>query len=225
MYFSRMVTWVLLILLLPAAGHADFLRLEGGIGVFAADPGGSIEDKNGGDISLDDLGIGKESDLYAWIFLKHPVPIIPNARIEYLSLKHSPKGGGNYTVNELDGILYYNLFDNLLWITADLGIDLKYVSTAEESMDDEAALALLYGRLRLEPVKWLGIEALLKATNYEDNSGYDARLKIDYTMTFIPVLQPGLELGYRIHKIQYKIGDVINKSEYTGVYGGLMLRF
>jgi outer membrane protein len=220
-----MILLLFFTLFLAAAAEADFLRIEGGVGVFGAEPGGSLEGKNGTDISLDELGIGKESDVYAWVYLKHPVPIIPNVRIEYLSLKHSPQAGGNYTVNELDGILYYNLLDNLLWITADLGIDLKYVSTAEENMDDETALALLYGRLRLQPVKWLGIEAMLKATNYQDNSGYDARLKIDYTMTFIPVIQPGLELGYRIHKIQYKIGDVINKSEYTGVYGGLMLRF
>ena len=208
------------------SAQADFLRIEGGIGVFNAEPGGSIVDKNGNSTDLTDMGIGTENDLYAWLFLKHPIPIIPNARIEYLSLNHSPTGGGDYTVNELDGILYYNLFDNLLWITLDLGLDLKYVTTNSDGIDgDSAAVGLLYGRARLEPLKWLGIEALLSATNYEDNKGYDARLKIDYTMTFIPVIHPGLELGYRVHKIQYKIGEAINKSEYTGIYGGLMLRF
>ncbi len=208
------------------SAQADFLRIEGGIGLFNAEPGGSIIDKNGNATDLTDMGIGTENDLYLWAFLKHPVPLIPNLRLEYLGLNHSPDSGGNYKVEEVDGILYYNLFDNLFWITADLGVDLKYVTADANTMDsDNALLGLLYGRLRLEPLDWLGIEALLSATNYEDNKGYDARLKIDYTMTFIPLIQPAFELGYRIHKIQYKIGDVINKSEYTGVYGGLMLRF
>ena len=213
---------------LSTAAKADFVRIEGAIGVMAAEPGGTIAAADGGtEFDLkDDLGLKTENDLYLWAFLKHPVPIIPNVRLEYLGLNHTPDSDSTYKVEELDGILYYNLFDNLFWITADLGVDIKYVTTDANAMDSEnALLGLLYGRLRLEPLDWLGIEALLSATNYEDNKGYDARLKIDYTMTFVPVLQPAFELGYRIHKIQYKIGDVINKSEYTGVYGGLMLRF
>ena len=65
----------------------------------------------------------------------------------------------------------------------------------------------------------------MKATNYSDNKGYDFRIKLDYTLDFIPIVQPGLEIGYRIHKVQYAIGDFINKGEYSGVFGGLMFRF
>lgn len=218
------VAAILLMVSLPAT--ADFLRIEGGVGIFNAEPGGSFESKNSGvDLDLKDAGIGTENDLYAWAYVKHPIPIIPNLRMEYLDLTHKPDLGGNFDVKELDGILYYNLFDNLFFITLDLGIDVKYVETTGGTVGDTATLGLLYGRARIQPFDWLGVEALLKATNYEDNKGYDARLKIDYTMSFVPVVQPGLELGYRIHKIQYAIGDFINKAEYTGIYAGLMLRF
>jgi len=221
---KKFITFFLLMLSLSAS--ADLLRVEGAVGLFAADPGGSIEDKSGGNNSLDAMGIGKKNDVYAWVYLKHPIPIIPNARIEYLSLKHDPSGSDSFRVDELDGILYYNLLDDLLFVTLDLGVDLKYVQTDADAMQDETAtVGLLYGRARVEPTEWLGFEALLKATNYGDNKGYDARLKVDYTMTFIPVIHPGVELGYRIHKIQYEIGDVINKAEYTGVYAGIMVRF
>lgn len=225
MNVSRSTLGALLLIFLSFSASADFLRLEGGVGVFRAAPGGHIEDKNGGDISLEDAGIGTENDLYAWVYLKHPVPIIPNARLEYLALNHKPDGGGDFDVKEVDGILYYNLLDNLLFVTVDIGADVKYVETIGSQMGKATTLGLLYGRARVEPTDWLGIEAILTATDYQDNSGYDARLKVDYTMTFVPVIQPGLEVGYRIHKLQYKLGDVIDKAEYTGVYAGLMVRF
>lgn len=225
MNVSRSVLGIFLLFFLSLSASADFLRLEGGVGLFQAAPGGHIEDKNGEDSSLEDAGIGTESDLYAWAYLKHPVPIIPNARVEYLALNHKPDGGGDFDVKEVDGILYYNLLDNLLFVTVDLGVDMKYVETTGSQMGKATTLGLLYGRARVEPTDWLGIEAIVTATDYQDNSGYDARLKVDYTMTFVPVIQPGLELGYRIHKLQYKLGSFIDKAEYTGAYAGVMVRF
>lgn len=229
MFQFRFVSFLLLLMTFSAGAHADLLRAEFGIGAFSAEPGGTFEPTSGGPgVDLkNDLGIEKANDLYAWAYLKHPIPIIPNVRVEYLGLNHKPDQGEPFTVKELDGILYYNLLDNLLFVTLDLGIDIKYVEVDENDIESDTTktLALLYGRARVEPVDWLGVEALLTTTNYGDNKGYDARFKIDYTMTFVPVVQPGVELGYRLHKIQYQIGNTINKAEYTGIYGGLMLRF
>jgi outer membrane protein len=223
----RLKTVVMAFAFLMLPVQADMVRIEGGIGAFVAEPGGTFDPDGGSEIDLkDDLGLDTENDPYFWVFLKHPIPIVPNVRLEYLELQHNPDGASSFKVQELDGILYYNFLDNLLWITLDLGLDLKYVTTDADDLDSEtAALALLYGRVRLEPLDWLGLEALLKATNYGDNKGYDARLKADLTLSIVPVVQPALEVGYRIHKIQYEIGDVIDKAEYTGVYMGLMLRF
>ncbi len=227
MPFSRMIFVAAAATVFATASCADFLRIEAGAGAFVAEPGGTFDDRNGHTlVDLEDAGFDTESDLYFWAYLKHPVPVVPNVRIEYLGLNNSPDGGDSFRVDEFDGILYYNFLDNLLWITLDLGLDIKYITTDSDTLESEtAALGLLYGRLRLEPLDWLGVEALLKVTNYGDNKGYDARLKADVTLTMVPVIQPALEVGYRIHKIRYDIGDVINKAEYTGVYAGLMLRF
>ncbi|WP_345985697.1 TIGR04219 family outer membrane beta-barrel protein [Sulfurimonas sp. HSL-1656] len=206
---------------------ADFVRAEAGIGAFNAAPGGSFEDKSGSpsfDLK-DDLGIDTENDLYVWAYVKHPVPVIPNVRLEYLNLTHNPDGSSAFNVSELDGILYYNILDDTFFVTVDIGLDIKYVTSDSKGFDDSETLALAYARARVEPLDSLGLETLVKVTNYQDNKGYDFRIKADYTMTSLPVIQPGLEIGYRIHKVQYAIGDFINKGEYTGVYGGLMLRF
>ncbi|UFS62693.1 TIGR04219 family outer membrane beta-barrel protein [Sulfurimonas sp. HSL-3221] len=205
---------------------ADFVRAEAGIGAFNAAPGGTFEPKNGGAATdLKDAGIDTENDLYVWAYVKHPVPVIPNVRLEYLNLTHNPNGSSSFNVSELDGILYYNILDDTFFVTVDIGLDVKYVTSGSKGFDDSETLALAYARARVEPLDSLGLETLVKVTNYQDNKGYDFRIKADYTMTSLPVIQPGLEIGYRIHKVQYAIGDYINKGEYTGVYGGLMLRF
>lgn len=223
----RFLVVSLFVLLFPLALSADFLRVEGGAGVFQASPGGTFDaEKGGAEIDLKDAGIDTESDLYLWAYLKHPLPLIPNVRLEYLSLAHSPEGNATaFDVNELDGILYYNLLDDTLFVTVDVGVDIKYIASDSKGFDDSQTIGLLYARGRIEPTTSLGFEMLLKATNYGDNKGYDLRIKADYTLDFIPLVQPGLELGYRIHKIEYAIGDYINKGEYSGVYGGLMIRF
>jgi outer membrane protein len=226
MFTSRLLGITLFLLLFSLSVSADFLRVEGGIGLFQAVPGGSIENKNSGtDIDLKSAGVDTENDLYAWAYLKHPIPIIPDVRIEYLALTNNPTASDSFDVKELDGILYYNLLDDTLFVTLDLGLDAKYVETDGAGLSASTTIGLLYGRVRIEPTDWLGIEALLEATNYGENKGYDARIKLDYTMTFVPVVQPGLEIGYRIHKIQYELGDYIDKAEYTGVYAGLTARF
>lgn len=209
--------------LLPA--QADFLRVEGGVGLFNAEPGGSIEPSGGGTFDLENAGVDTRNDLYVWAYLKQPVPLIPNVRVEYLSLTNSPDGSSDFTIQELDGILYYNLLDDTLFVTLDLGIDVKYVDSDMTAGDGTATLGLLYGRLRFEPTTWLGFETQLSLTNYAENKGYDARVKVDYTLTFMPVVQPAVEVGYRIHKLQYEIGDTLYKPEYSGVYAGLMVRF
>lgn len=203
---------------------ADFLRAEAGLGAFMSTPEGSLEPKNGDPVTLEDMQA--EQNLYAWVFLKHPVPIIPNVRVEYLALKTGSDAIASFDTKELDGILYYNLLDNTFFLTVEAGIDLKYIEMSGDAIDDDTAtVGLLFGRVRVEPISWLGVEAVLMATNYGDNKGYDARLKLDYTMTFVPLVHPALEVGYRIHKLQYAFDAGINKAEYSGVYIGGVIRF
>lgn len=221
---TMMKLLVLLALPLCLSLSADFLRAEAGVGAFMSTPEGLLEPKSGDALPLEDMNA--EQNLYAWVFLKHPVPLIPNARVEYLALKTGSDAIPTFDTKELDGILYYNLLDNTFFLTVEAGIDLKYIEMSGDSVkDDTAMVGLLFGRVRVEPISWLGVEAVLMTTNYGDNKGYDARLKLDYTMTFVPVVHPALEVGYRIHKLQYEFDEGINKAEYSGVYVGAMIRF
>ena len=53
------------------------------------------------------------------------------------------------------------------------------------------------------------------------------RAKVDYTFDFVPVVQPAIEVGYRVQKFDVTSDDDKTKMdmEFSGVYAGLMLRF
>lgn len=228
-----MIVWRLLILMgLAMSAQADFIRVELGGGMMAVQPGGAFTDTKGNfeQTLKDDLDLETENNLYAWAFIQHPLFLVPNLRLEYLSLDHA-SDKADISFKEFDAILYLNLLD-IMMTSLDLGIDVKNIQAdfgdrmGAYYLQDSSSktIGLLYGRARFEPGD-LGVELILKATSYGETKGYDARLKADYTLSFIPLIHPGLEVGYRIHKIQYELSDVINKAEYMGVYGGLMLRF
>ena len=87
-------------------------------------------------------------------------------------------------------------------------------------------LAYLRGRVEI-PATNIGLEADGKYITYSGSTAYDIRAKVDYTLGFIPVVQPALEVGYRIQKFDLVSDDEKTKMnlDFAGVYAGFMLRF
>ena len=246
--------------MLATTASADLGRVEMGVGIWQQTPNGAshIEDSSGlldlkGDYSSDEKD---SSEAYLWMLIKHPLPILPNIRLEYVSIADegntegevgdaiSVTGDGFTTINmtQYDIIPYYNILDNTGWITVDLGLDIKIIDTTgdvvvvdggaypstTESFSDNTVVPLLYLRTRVEiPATNIGLEADVKYITDGDSTVYDIRAKVDYTLDFIPVIQPALELGYRIQKFDLEDSDTNNKTdlEFSGVYAGLMVRF
>ena len=238
--------------LITLSVSADMLRIEAGGGAWNQKDRGYIDyatsTESGSDTSTE-----KENTVgYAWIYLKHPIPILPNIRLEYASLKYagsvdvsltspitmSTMTKSTFDTKVYDGILYYNLLDNLAWTTLDFGLDAKMfdydykaVPNAQyEGYEKSGTLVvpMLYGRARFEiPGTGLGLEGEGAYLNYEGATFYDARVKADWTMTFVPVVQPGIEVGYRIIKANYKkeSSEIKTDIDFSGFYAGLMLRF
>ena len=244
--------------LLATAANADIMRVEGAVGVWQSEPTGTI--KYAGTPSfdiVDNAGFNASTNMYAWVYLKHPLPILPNLRLEYADPKFSDTtkldlSYGDYdfsagasnelTLTQYDAVLYYNILDNTFWTTIDLGLDVKFIDgnynisgqaggvdeTVDEDFDMVVPMAYLRGRVQL-PVTNIGIEAVVRGMAYSSNNLVDAEVKIDYTMDFVPVIQPGLEIGYRYQQIKLD-GDSIGidadiDTTFSGIYGGLMVRF
>jgi len=231
---------------------ADIARVEIGAGTWIQDSQGIVTYSDGGANGIYTSNEDDTSQTYVWALLKHPIPIVPNLRLEYVSLEDKGSASGqfkdfdigslntemSYDMKQYDIIPYYNILDNTPWITLDLGLDIKVIDIsynvnplapfAGYSGSETIAIPLLYVRTRVEiPATDIGLEADVKYVSTGDSTVYDIRAKVDYTLDFIPVIQPALELGYRIQKIDIDESGVDFKMdlEFSGIYAGLMLRF
>jgi len=240
--------------MLATTASADFGRVEMGVGIWQQTPsGGAITKDDSGFIGLDADYTSAEQDsseAYLWMLIKHPLPIIPNLRLEYVSI--GDEGTADVTIEDTlttsapttidmaqyDIIPYYNILDNTGWVTLDLGLDIKVIETktdvlVEGGFSDETyssaettVVPLLYVRTRAEiPATNIGLEADVKYITDGDSTVYDIRAKVDYTLDFIPVIQPAIEVGYRIQKYDIDTSDTQMDLEYSGVYVGAMVRF
>jgi outer membrane protein len=239
--------------LMASTLSADIARVEMGAGAWKQTPSGSlITSEATGPLSLKGTYTSLEKDsseMYFWMLLKHPVPIVPNFRVEYVSLADTGLFTGNVNgvdvtdapanidMNQFDIVPYYNILDNTAWLTLDLGLDLKMmqtdstvvptdVTTTSYASSELVVIPLVYVRTRVEiPVTNIGLEADVKYITDGDSTVYDVRAKVDYTFDITPVIQPGIEVGYRMQKYDISSDNVTGVLEYRGVYAGLMLRF
>jgi len=222
--------------------QADMMRIEGGAGIFNAQGSGSIGYGDAPVFDLDTLGHGSNNNLYLWGMLKHPIPILPNVRLEYTEIYSDGTapveslGAEVLSALELkqyDLTLYYNLLDNTFWMTLDLGLDLKYIESSyqingPEGHNDNSdnIWALLYVRSQVEiPTTGIAIEGDIKGFSYNNEELYDARLKMVYTFESVPVVQPGIELGYRIQKLDLEFGPVKTDVKFKGFFAGAVVHF
>ena len=246
--------------LLATAASADFLRVEGSIGAWQSDPTGTMKYGNlpAFDV-VDTAGFEATTNTYAWLYIKHPIPILPNFRFEYANpnfdattkaeLSYGDEtfaaGASNaLSLTQYDAVLYYNILDNTFWTTIDLGLDIKFIDgnynisgnetvggtnvSVDEDFNVAMPLGYVRGRVQL-PVTEIGIEAIVRGISYTGNTVVDAQIKVDYTMDFVPVIQPGIEIGYRHQQMTLDAGsigiDANIDTTFSGVYGGIMLRF
>lgn len=239
-------------LMFASSINADMLRAEIGAGMWASKSKGEISYTTSG-ITAHDVSKGEtKSEPYVWMLVKYPLPVLPNFRLEYVSVTTKGLASGTYknftasgaqtelSITQFDIIPYYNLLDTA-GITLDLGLDIKIADIEYKAEGvtgvpgggttytetETIPIPLLYMRIRTEiPMTDIGFEADAKFITDNSSSIYDVRAKVDYTLDFIAI-KPAVEVGYRVQK--YKIDDSSFDSkidlEFSGFYAGLMIRF
>lgn len=256
---KKIITTLATTAILTSVASADIARVEMGAGMWNQTPNGTMSYTKSGTATGNYTSDKKEdSSAYVWMLIKHPIPILPNLRLEYANIKDTglvtgsfkdfdvPVGStpGSIEMTQFDIIPYYNLLDNTAWTTIDVGLDLKVQSTkykvdgvtvngvANSNYEDTKTIVipLVYARARVEiPGTNIGLETDAKYVTYDGSTIYDVRAKVDYTLDFIPVIQPAIEVGYRVQKFDLTYEDGADKTmmnlDFSGVYAGLMLRF
>ncbi len=253
---TRLTRLAACLLAVMTTADADLLRIEAGGGLWMQSSDGTVTYDDGAGSTGEYRSDKKNTDqAYLWLFIKHPVPILPNLRLEYTAVSDkgtakgsfndftTPSGPAKIDIVQYDIVPYYNLLDNTFWLTLDLGLDIK-VLRSDLSVDNvridgtgpltrytdsrTLALPMLYARVRAQvPATGFGFEADGKYVTYDGSTLYDFRIKADYTFDVSPVVQPGVEVGYRLQKFDLSAddGDTETDLDFTGFYAGVMLRF
>ncbi len=253
---SKILSGLLLAGLMGASAQADVVRVEMGAGAWQNELSGTIT--SGTPAVTEDfsaLNYDEETKGYAWVYIKHPVPILPNLRLEYAAVDfagtstqsfdyqgttYSANAKTDLTLNQFDIIMYYNLLDNTAWMTLDLGLDVKVVeaefnaaqNTGLNAVQEKETLPLpmLYTRARVEiPGTDIGLEGNVKYSAYKESKVMDYAIKADYTLVDILPVDVGLEVGYRFQQFDIDGTDFdIDTSldvEIDGVFAGAVIRF
>lgn len=237
--------------------QADVLRAEMGGGIWKNELSGTITSgaSSSETFNTGQLNYKKESTGYLWMFIKHPLPILPNLRLEYTNIDYSGTSAQSFiyknhtyqagstsdlTLDQFDIIMYYNILDNTAWTTIDLGLDVKVIQ-AEFNARDSLSLTVIdeketlpipmaYGRLRFEvPLVDIGLEGMIKYSTYKSSKVMDYIIKADYTLTDILPVDVGFEVGYRFQKLDIDGSDFSIDTtadiEIDGVFAGAVIRF
>ncbi|ETR71528.1 MAG: hypothetical protein OMM_08062 [Candidatus Magnetoglobus multicellularis str. Araruama] len=107
----QMITlMIFLVSIAMNSAHALPFKIEGAVGVWNHDPNGMIN-YQGDNIELNtDLGLSDRNDMNLWIRIEHPVPMLPDIKIQYTPIKVKDNNTTNrpftFGANPFDGALY-----------------------------------------------------------------------------------------------------------------------
>ena len=201
------------------------------------------------------LGFGAEADLYApsvsgnfdykstqthfsnddelsyqvGLFLEHPLPLIPNIRVDFTpetKFSGSDGIGGTNKVSfeQTDITPYYEILDNVIDI--DVGVSLKMIDARiEGAINDRFSEVIPMGYVGMAltpPLSPFSVEGSVKYIGYDGDSLTDARIKVLWKMAAGFAAQAGYR--YESFKISDRF-DTNTNVTFKGPFVGLNYRF
>jgi len=211
--------------------YADFIGARISGGMFDYSVSGTVRDSVNPAHIFDvknDLNWKDDKDFMGYLYIEHPIPIIPNIRLGTTSLKLGGTGqvtgnfiydGGNFVANDTvvssadlshtELALYYEVIDT--GFDLDLGLNFKFFD-AKVKMQDltnpatatstiKQTVPMLYAALSV-PIPATGFKVMgdLSTSSYQDSTITDYLVRLHYDTSFML----GVELGYRSLHIDYQ---------------------
>lgn len=232
---------------LVVSASADTVGFEVGGAYWASKTSGNIQYK-GDSIDLEkNLGYDDLNTSFFWATFEHPVPVIPNLKIQHTKFEDSANSNvtnvfnfdgvsyngnvsSNLRLNQTDFIIYYELLDN--WVNFDLGINGKYLDASVDissanvqtsTKDLNYVIPMVYAKAKFDlPFSGFSAETDLSYIGYDANQFYDFKAGLLYETSF----GLGATAGYRMEKLELDdISDVYSDIEIRGAYAGLFYHF
>lgn len=225
---------------------ADTFGFEAGAAFWGAKTSGDFEYRSSGNyIDLEkDLGYDDLNTNFIWATFEHPIPLIPNLKIQHTKVEDSSSKVATVTfdninftgnlnssiqLNQTDFIAYYELLDN--WVNFDFGINGKYIDgsvSISNSLDSsrkevDYVVPMVYAKAKFDlPFSGLSAEGDISYVTYKDSEFYDFKAGLLYETSF----GLGTTLGYRSEKLQLDdISDINSDIDIKGIYAGLYYHF
>lgn len=156
------------------------------------------------------------NNLSGYVAFEHFIPLIPNVKVKYSDLSSEYQGvSGDLSSRAVNGILYYQLFDNGLF---EFDFGLAY-SDLEDIKGQTANLGQAYAAAKVH-VPGVGMHAFAEVTSgsLTDDNATDAEIGLAYT--FNPdsaLLNFSVRAGYRQQEMEINNFTQENKGLFAGL--------
>ena len=192
----------------------------------------------------DDLGYDDETGKSFYVALEHPVPVLPNIRLQHTSLDISETAqlsrtftfdGDTYTsadsvnsttdLSHTDGTFYYEILDN--WVNLDIGLTVRMfdgevrlaAAGRDSAIEIDAPLPMAYLNARFElPLTGFYASGLGNVIAYGDNKVTDMTVALGYEYGVV-----ALELGYRNFDVQLEDDNEEANVTVDGYFVGVVV--
>ena len=233
-----------LVLAAPLA-NADILGVGANVSYWDSDFSGEVVNKGSAVDIENDLNMDSDSNANFTAYFEHPVPLLPNVRVNYTSIPESGSGkigpegfddiinadvNSDLDLDQLDATFYYEVLDN--WVNLDLGLTARKfdgelvvrdtavggrVSTT--TVDAVVPMGYLAARFDL-PFTGVSVGADGNFVSYSGDSLHDVNV---YGQFEIAMLQ--LRAGYREMAIDYEDDDDKLDVELSGPFASVGFTF
>lgn len=248
---NRLLTIVFAALTLNGvSAHADtVLGIYAGVGTWQQNYGGEFASGGAAIDVEDDLGFDDDTTNFFYVALEHPIPQLPNVRVQYSELDLNqtatltgdidfngisfPAGtdvGTIVDVRQIDTALYYEFLDNV--VSLDLGIAVRYldgeiaISSAVDSspVEFQGVLPLLYGKARVDlPLSGFWVGAEISGAEFDGNSLIDGHLVLGWESPY----RIGIEAGWRSYRLKLDDFDDVDSADLdvSGPFAAINVHF
>jgi len=241
--------------------NADFIGASVGAGVWQENISGYVKTGNSinyfhnkaaetdGNTNTGNLGLANTNQPYVWAKIIHPIPIIPNIKLQYTKYATSGDGiaSGNFKVfgqsvsvndrvhtelkiDSYDATFFYEFKPVIVDLEVGVGVNVLKgqttvtCSTTTSSAHWTAPLPYLYARAETTPVFGFSVEAQAKYLNVSIGHYYDYQGALKYHLP-LPILDVSLALGYRAQDILGQDGDDETNIKFDGGFAELGVKW
>ncbi|SNB55432.1 outer membrane protein [Marinobacter sp. es.042] len=212
--------------LVAPVSQADVVGLGASVSYWDSDLSGQAATNSDVVDVENDLNLDSDTNANASLYLEHPVPLLPNIRLNYTLVEQSGRGNvglagfdgvtgevqSDLDLEQLDLTLYYEVLDN--WINLDLGLTARDFSgelivreqpigvpASQTSVDAVIPMGYLAARFDL-PLTGVSVGAEGNFISFDGDSLHDFNAYGQYEISLIQ-----FRAGYRQMSIDYEDGN------------------